>query len=65
MLLLLLLACRAVAVIIPVVYISFGDIKTFLQLNIELASRNNPVYILHDLNKPVSMASTTMLYLCP
>jgi len=33
---------------IPVVYIVFGEMPLFLQINIELAARRNPVVVITD-----------------
>lgn len=41
---------------IPVIYVMFGEISSYLKCNIELASRNNPVIILSS-----STSSTTWL----
>jgi len=41
--------CFVVNGVVPVVYILFGEIPTFLLINIELASRNNPVYVINDI----------------
>ena len=44
---------------IPVVYIMFGEMSAFLKVNIELASRNNPVILLS------STSSSTSSWLSP
>ena len=43
-------APAAILSAVPVVYVLFGHIPEYLMINIELASRNNPVVVLIDIN---------------